>query len=315
MKKQIFEFEKERGFGDLIQDYIFMYKNHFKHIHRLIFRSFIPFIAFFVVIAYFFMKQIKSNNLGSMYSFLDYNKFSFIITSFLALICLWLLSLFCAAFGIEYIYILKERKDTDFSSKEVFSQIRSQFPKYFNFFFSSIVILLLISIPLVLIAVVLMLIPIIGTLALGVLFAMLNVYLVCCFLLYREERSGLWESYKQGLSLVKPKIVIYGLAAYVFQMLMQIFLSFIFFVPALILIFLSVFVLDIEELFYESYWGEILGSAFGGILSIFIIIAAIYMLFFYSLQYFSLIEYKFQENFDASIDKIGSEIDKDEESW
>src|SRR5690625_6137517 len=76
MKKQIFEFEKERGFGDLIQDYIFMYKNHFKHIHRLIFRSFIPFIAFFVVIAYFFMKQIKSNNLGSMYSFLDYNKFS-----------------------------------------------------------------------------------------------------------------------------------------------------------------------------------------------------------------------------------------------
>src|SRR5690554_448023 len=175
MEKLDFTFKKNRKLGELISDYIALFKMIFKHFNKNIITLSLPFAAIFMLLMFYsfsyFVPFIYNSNEPSLGSIIGIAvSFSFLMFFFILII---------SVFGIEYMLLLEEKGNTDFTTGDVFAKIKQNFGKYLLFFLSSILIMLMISIPFGTAAFILAFIPLVGTIAIGILGAMLMLFIYC----------------------------------------------------------------------------------------------------------------------------------------
>ena len=275
-----FTFKKSRSLGDLLSDYISLFKKIFKHFNTNILALSLPFIALFILVIFYFTSFITE---------MIYAPDDFSITLFFSIfaptmLVLFLFFMLVSTFGIEYMFLLEEKGNTDFSTRDIFYRIKKNLKKYVVFFFSSIVVGLMLAIPIGIVYVLLAFIPLLGTLAMGMVSAMLGLFFYCALFLYIQGREQLWDSYKASYYLIKKKIWEYGLASYIFQILVQIILGVLTLIPIVILGIIAFNTIGFDKHFFETFGGKILISIGGSIATLFMIIASIYIISFNVLE-------------------------------
>jgi len=307
MEQINFIFKKTRGFGDLIQDYISLFKIIFKHLNGRIIGIALPFIAVFILAAYY-LTTVFSDLIKSPGDFASVASIAFI--PMILILFLVLFFILISIFGIEYMFLLEERKSMDFTSSDIYKRIKQNSGKYVRFFLSSLVIGLVLLLPLFALSAVLNLIPVFGSLLLGIITACLMLYIYCALFLYIQGRGGLVESYRASFHLVKAKILEYGLASYVFQLMIQIIMVFVILIPAIIIGIIAFSTVGFSDQFLDGFMGKFLVSIGSSIFMLITIFFTIYIILFYVLQYFSLLESSYKEDTLEQIDQIGGTADE-----
>ena len=301
-----FNFKKSRGFGDLFSDYISLFKKIFKHFNANIIALSLPFIALFILAIFYLTSYITD----MIYAPNDFSLTLFFSIFAPSLLIFFLFFMLVSTFGIEYMFLLEEKGSTNFTTRDIFNRIKLNLGKYVVFFFASILVFLMLLIPLGIVYAVLVFIPVIGTLAMGMLSAMMALFFYCALFLYIQNREKIWDSYKASFYLIKKKIWEYGLASYLFQMLVQIILGILTLIPIVILGLIAFNTIGFDQHFFETFSGKILISIGGSILTLFMIIASIYIISFNVLAYFSLLEVSYSEDTLDQIDQIGTTTDE-----
>lgn len=307
MEQINFNFKKTRGFGDLIQDYISLFKIIFKHLNARIISIAMPFMAVFILIAYYLTTVVNeimksAGDLGVMASL-----------AFVPIVLLLLIFLFfilISAFAIEYMFLLEERRDLDFTSSDIYNRIKENAGKYIRFFLSSIVVGIGLLFVIGILGMVFNLIPLVGRIAIGIVTACMTLFIYCALFLYRQDREDLWGSYGASFRLIKGKILEYGAATYAFQVMIQIVMVLIAFIPLIIIGIIAFTTVGFSAQFFDGFLGKFLATIGGSIFMLFLIFFSFYMIGFYVLQYFSLLESSYKEDTLEQIDQIGGTADE-----
>lgn len=314
MEKLNFTFKKSRKLGELISDYIALFKLIFKHFNKNILTIALPFMALFTVFVFFSINYFtelfdtRAERLFGVASGISIFLFlSFIVLIAIIMTCFFLL---VSVFGIEYMLLLEEKGNTDFTFSDVWRNIKSNIGKYILFFLSSILVGFILAIPLSIVYMILVFIPLIGTIGVGILSAMLMLVMYTALFLYIQKRETLWQSYIASFKLVKSKLFEYGLAAYLFQFMVQIILGVLLIIPAIIFFIIGFTTIGFTEDFFHTFGGKFITAAGSSILTLFVIFSSIYLISFYVLTYFSLLEVSLSEETLDNIDQIGSTQDE-----
>ncbi len=296
-----FEFIKNRNIGDLIQDFLSLFKQIFKHFHKNVLGFLLPAMAIFLILFFF----ASSLGVNIFYTEQWDSPVSIASMIIVAIALLFFFSIFISTFALEYVILLKERQNTSFSGVEVWSRIKQNLRKYILFFLSMLVVGLIVAIPFAIVSVILLIIPLIGSIAYGILISCLSVVLVGALFLYREDREVLFGSYMAAFSMVHSKLLSYGLAAYVFRFLMGISLALLTAVPGVILALIAYNTIGFNDDFFVTFTGKLLVSLGGSILMLMITLSTLYGMMFYALIYYSSLEVAHQEGTLQEIEQIG----------
>lgn len=305
MERLDFIFKKERDFGALISDYIDLFKKVFKHFNKSIITVAFPFMAIMMLFGFFSVNYITDLIQND---FLESNILQTFAFLGLVSIVIFFVMILITTFGIEYMLLLEERGSTDFTSKDVMDRIKAHFKKYVLFFLGSIVLGLILSMPIGVVAMILAFIPLLGNIALGILMAMLMLFIYCALFMYLREEKELMHCYREAWSLVKKKIFIYGTAGYVMQFMVQIILMFILMIPTIILAIIAFATVGFTSDFFSSFGGKFIIAVGAGLMGLLFVFSSIYLIGFYVLQYFSLLESTHSEQTMDDIDSIGGDI-------
>lgn len=310
MENLDFTFKKNRKLGELISDYITLYKHIFKHFNKNILTLSLPFVAIIILAVFAFITQVIPT-LNNWYSGVD-NQFIWgtVLAILIAFIFMMILGVTTSTFGIEYMFLLEEKRNTDFTISDILNNVKARIGKYITFFFYSILIMLLLSIPIGIISFILAVIPILGMIATGIFSAMVMLFFYCALFLYIQDRETLGGSYMASFNLIKSKIFEYGVATYLFQFMTQITLGFIAIIPVLILFMIGLFTYGFSADFFQTFGGKFLIATGSALLLLLTIFAGIYMITFAVLQYFSLLEVKYGEETLDDIEQIGNTTDE-----
>ncbi len=306
MEKLDFTFKKSRKLGELISDYITLFKLIFKHFNKNILTLSLPFIAIFMLLMFYSISYITPLVFGSIEPSLP--TILGIAASFGLLMMIFFLIV--SVFGIEYMLLLEEKGNTDFTTGDVFAKIKQNIGKYILFFLCSILVMLIISIPFAIVAFILAFIPLIGTFAIGILAAMLMLFIYCSLFLYLQGKEQLWDSFSASFRLIKSKIFEYGAASYLFQFMVQITLGFVMLIPLIILGVVAFTTVGFNHDFFLTFGGKIIVSLGVSFITLLVVFSSIYLISFYVLQYFSLLEVSYSEETLDDIEQIGSTTDE-----
>lgn len=308
MEQLDFEFIKSRGIGDLISDYFSLLKQIFKHFNKSIFKFILPFLAVFLLLFFlgstlgvdiFYNKEWKTPTV-------------LIILIACGLAILFFYFLFIPTFGIEYMFLLEEKGNTDFTGREVWQNVKKNLGKYIIFFLASILVGLIIAIPVVIVWAILFFIPFLGSIAMGILGSCISVVFISALFLYLKGREGVFDSFPAAYRLVKKKFFAYGLAAYIFRFLLMICLGLLTIIPGIIIAIITYNTIGFNEQVWISFGGKMLLSIGGTILILMGTISTLYSMGMYALIYFSSLETTHKEGTLSQIDQIGHQEDEDE---
>lgn len=307
MENLDFTFKKNRSIGDLISDYITLFKRIFKHLHRVFIPLALVFASLLVIGTFFFLGN-------TLPIFNAYNRASS-VTAILSFeiplnLIIFIFSILVFGLGMEYFILLEERNATDFSFKDVLKRWKGDIGKFILFFLSSLVVILILIIPLGLVGLILVLIPIVGFIGLMILSGIVSLYFNVALMLYLQGRSSLWKSYSDSIQLIYHKMFAYGLASFLFQFLSEIVMGIVLIVPTIILVIIT-FSTGINVDFFTSFGGKFILSIGVALLAIFYVFYSIYLISFYVLEYFSLIEVNYNEETMEDIDQIGKTQNED----
>ncbi|NGM73583.1 ABC transporter permease [Sphingobacterium sp. SGL-16] len=295
-----FEFKRERKLGEFVQDFINLLKVINRHLVSVLFKLLIVPICIVVLIGYYLTTQMRFN---ANFSNVDYFNIgaSFVSLGLLVL----LISIFAFGFTIEYFILLRNRKQIDFGSKEVWLQFRTSIAYYLRFFLAMLVVGVLIALPVAIAALLSAFIPIVGTFATGILFSMIGMWFFTAFMLYREDYYDLIDCFGGAFTLLRTKIFEYGTASYIVSFIFQALLSIITIIPFVIIFVISYNAIGFNNDFFESEWGR--GIATFGSLVVVLLFIVYYMLsvISYGIIYETAKELKFGEDVFARIEKLG----------
>ena len=307
MEKLDFEFIKSRGIGELIQDYLSLFKTIFRHFNSCIFKFILPFLAVFLVLFFF------ASSLGVDIFYSREWRTSSVVIVMLVVISLVALFyfMFIPTFGLEYMFLLKEKGGTGFNGKEVWQRVRSHMGKYIVFFLASIIVMLILAIPIALAGVIFTLIPIAGQIAFGIAMACVLLVFVCGLFLYLEDRETVFDSFLASFRLLKKKLLSYGLTAYIFRILVGICLLLVTIIPTAILAIIAYNTIGFTEQIFISFGGKVMVSILGTLVILLSTISSIYVMSFYTLIYFSSLEATNKEGSMAQLDQIGQSDDEE----
>lgn len=304
MEKLSFIFKKERNFGELFSDYIGLFKLIFKHFNKNIIVVAVPFMAILMVFSFFsisyFVEQFEFGSSDRVVS----TVLIFVSLSFLLFLFMTLISIF----GIEYMLLLEERGETDFGPKDIFASIRKHLSKYIAFFLASTLVIIIAAIPFSIVAVIFVFIPIIGQLALGIIGAIFALYLYCSMLLYLTGKQSLFNSFFASFHLIGKNFLMYGLAGYCMQMIIQIFFGLLVMIPVIVLGVIAFTTIGFNEDFFTSFGGKMMVSAGIALLCLLVTYSIIYIIGFYVLSFFSLLEKTKSEQTIEDIESIGENL-------
>lgn len=295
-----FEFKRERKLGEFVQDFINLLKVINRHLVSVLFKLLIVPICIVVLIGYYLTTQMRFN---ANFSNVDYFNIgaSFVSLGLLVL----LISIFAFGFTIEYFILLRNRKQIDFGSREVWLQFRKSIAYYLRFFLAMLVVGVLIALPVAIAALLSAFIPIVGTFATGILFSMIGMWFFTAFMLYREDYYDLIDCFGGAFTLLRTKIFEYGTASYIVSFIFQALLSIITIIPFVIIFVISYNAIGFNNDFFESEWGR--GIATFGSLVVVLLFIVYYMLsvISYGIIYETAKELKFGEDVFARIEKLG----------
>ncbi len=306
MEKLDFTFKKSRKLGELISDYITLFKLIFKHFNKSILTLSLPFIAIFMLLMFYSISYITPLIFRSTEP--ELSTMIGIAASFGLLMMLFFLIV--SVFGIEYMLLLEEKGNTDFTTGDVFTKIKENIGKYLLFFLSSILVMLILLIPFGILVLILMFIPLVGTIAVGILATMLMLFNYSALFLYLQGKEKLWDSYGASFKLIKSKMFEYGTASYLFQFMVQITLGFVMLIPLIILGIVAFTTVGFHEDFFLTFGGKIIVSLGISFITLLVVFSSIYLISFYVLQYFSLLEVSYSEETLEDIEQIGATTDE-----
>ncbi|MCA5005868.1 ABC transporter permease [Sphingobacterium bovistauri] len=295
-----FEFKRERKLGEFVQDFINLLKVIYKHLVIVLFRLLVIPICLVVLIGYYLSTQMSMN---ANHTNIDYFNVGVSVVSLVLLIML--VSLFAFGFAIEYFILLRNRKNISFTSKDIWLQFRNHIYYYLRFFIAMLVVGVLISIPAALSILLSAFIPIVGSFASGIIFAIIGLWFFSAFMLYRENYVELIDCFGSSFRMLKKKIFEYGLASYVVSFIFQALLSIITIMPLIIAFVIAYNFIGFDNDFFESGLGRAMAT-FGGLVVVLLFIVY-YMLsvISYGIIYETAKELQYGEDVFERIEKLG----------
>ncbi|HMR17867.1 MAG TPA: ABC transporter permease [Sphingobacterium sp.] len=295
-----FEFKRERKLGEFVQDFINLLKMIIGHLGKVMFKMLSLPICGMLLVGYYLSTQF---NMQVNYSSGElFRVISSLLTAFGLMFVIGTLAF---GFAIEYFIILRDRRRLDFDEKDVWQQFRENLGKYFRFLIAAIIVAILAFIPLSILVFACMFVPFVGSIAMGVLFAIVGLWFFTAFMLYREGYYELIDTFNGAYGLLKSKIFEYGLASYVVSFLFQSLLYLISLMPTVIIGLIAYNSVGFNENFFETSFGKILVSVGGSVMTIFFIVYNMLSVLSYGIIYETGKEMVFGENVFERITKIG----------
>ncbi|MDM1296769.1 ABC transporter permease [Sphingobacterium sp. N143] len=295
-----FEFQKERKVGDFVQSFIDLFKLIYKHFVTTVFGlSALP-LAGIALVYYFLSTKITFSANSS--SFEDIDGFTWGALLILALIAL---GLYVYGISIEYFLLLKERKNIAFTGKEVLQNFRANLGRYFMFLLAMVLALIVIFIPLMIVTVISAFIPFVGSFAIGILIAMVGIWLFSSFLFYREGYSDLGSCFTDAYVMLSKKLIQYGVATYIVNFIFQMAVMMISIVPLIIISLISYNFLGMDAAFFDSSWGKLLMTLGGMFVTLFTLFLYMAGVLANGIIYETAKDLKFGERIYGMIDRIG----------
>lgn len=297
-----FEFRKERKLGEFVQDFINLLKIINRHLVAVLLKLLLIPISVVILLGYYISTQISLN---TAYTSVDTVH---VFMSFLVLgIGILLIALLAFGLGIEYFILLRNSKSLNFNSSDILRQFKVHMPMYLRFFLAMLVVGVLISIPAALAIMLSALIPFIGSFAMGVIFAMIGLWFFSAFMLYREGYYDLIDCFGSAFTMLKKKILEYGLASYIVSFIFQALLSIITIVPMAIVFLIAYNSLGYHDDFFASGIGRGIATFGGLFVVLLVIIYYLLSVISYGIIYETAKELQFGEDVFERIDKLGRE--------
>lgn len=297
-----FEFRKERKLGEFVQDFINLLKVINRHLVSVLLKLLLIPISVVILLGYYISTQISFN---TAYTSVDTVH---VFMSFLVLgIVILLIALFAFGLGIEYFILLRNTKSLAFNSSDILRQFRTHLRMYLRFFLTMLVVGVLISIPTAFAVLLSALIPFIGSFAAGVIFAMIGLWFFSAFMLYREGYYDLIDCFGSAFTMLKKKILEYGLASYIVSFIFQALLSIITIVPMVIVFLIAYNSLGYNDDFFASGIGRGVATFGGLFVVLLVIIYYLLSVISYGIIYETAKELQFGEDVFERIDKLGGE--------
>lgn len=304
MELSEFEFKRERKIGEFVQDFINLLKIIWGHLSRELLKILVGPLCIMLLVGYYISTQLNLN--------VDYSSgevVDMIVVFGLAGLCMLIIGVLAFGFTIEYFILLRNRRDLLFSYKDIWQAFKSQSGKYFRFLLGSIVVGIILLIPVGFAVFISALIPIVGSVAVGVVFATLGLWFFTAFMLYREDYYDLFDTYTSAFSMLKEKIAEYGLASYVVTFLFRSLMTLMSIVPLIIIGFIAYNYVGFNNDFFETYIGKILVTFGSTMLTLFFIVYYMLSVISYGIIYETAKELRFGENVFEKIHKIGRRED------
>ncbi|WP_164111448.1 MULTISPECIES: ABC transporter permease [Sphingobacterium] len=299
-----FEFKRERKLGEFVQDFINLLKIIIGHLSKELLKLLIAPLCAMLLIGYYISTQLNLNADYSSGEIVD-----MVLTFGLALFCMLIIGGLAFGFTIEYFILLRNRRDLSFGAKDIWNAFKANISKYVRFLLGSIVVGMIIFIPLAFVLFLSALIPLIGSLAIGVVFAVLGLWFFTAFMLYREDYYDLFDTYTSAFSMLKNKIGEYGLASYIVTFLFRSLMTLMSIIPFIIIGFIAYNYVGFNDSFFDTYIGKILVTLGSTFMSLFFIIYYMLSVISYGIIYETAKELRFGEDVFDKIDKIGRRLD------
>lgn len=295
-----FEFRRERKLGEFVQDFINLLKVINRHLVAELFKLLLVPIALVILMGYYLSTQLSIN---SSYTTVDNSK---VVLGFLALgILILIIALFAFGFGIEYFILLRNRKKLDFTSRDIWNQFRAHLGYYFRFFMAMLIVAILISVPTALAMLLSAFIPFVGSFAIGIIFSAIGLWFFSSFMLYREGYNELIDCFGASFSMLKKKIMEYGLASYIVSFIFQSLLSIITIIPMVIVFLITYNSVGFNEDFFASGLGRGVATIGGLFVTLLVIIYYLLSVMSFGIIYETAKELKYGEDVFERIDKLG----------
>ena len=250
-----FEFRKERKPGEIVQDFVNIVRLISGHFFRTILRLAVAPLCTMLVLIYYGTTKI---NLTTSDGWLA-NKEVILVASLTAF-SLMIASMVFYGLGVEYFLLLKNKRSTQFGTKDVWQAFIKNIRKYFVFFLVTLISFAILFVPLGLIFALLLFVPFIGNFAVGIAMAGVSVWYFCAFVFYREGYMDAHNSLQQTLKLMKYKFFSYGVASYIVSFIFQGMMMMLMIVPSVIIALIAYNVVGFNEGFFDSFIGRILSS-------------------------------------------------------
>lgn len=295
-----FEFRRERKLGEFVQDFINLLKVINRHLVAELFKLLLVPIALVILMGYYLSTQLSIN---SSYTTVDNSK---VVLGFLALgILILIIALFAFGFGIEYFILLRNRKKLDFTSRDIWNQFRAHLGYYLRFFMAMLIVAILISVPTALAMLLSAFIPFVGSFAIGIIFSAIGLWFFSSFMLYREGYNELIDCFGASFSMLKKKIMEYGLASYIVSFIFQSLLSIITIIPMVIVFLITYNSVGFNEDFFASGLGRGVATIGGLFVTLLVIIYYLLSVMSFGIIYETAKELKYGEDVFERIDKLG----------
>lgn len=314
---QQFDLYKKRNFGDYISDTITFLRTYGKHYFGNYFKVNGVFLLVLSAIIFLMSNSFISNTLANLESGRNGTTsgnhsdeaFMMIGIGFIAMMLLMvLLSLVSVTYTVIYFGLLEQHRSNNFSSREIWSGLKSVIGRMFIFFFAS----LLTIIPLTLLLVITFYIREMAILMIPILIILAPAFLSWVSVSYYTfilEKKGFFSSLKQGFEIVKDKFWPIIGATLIISVIVQILQSSVTMIPYVIGIII----------FFTSMQDDQPTEHFGflsiGVSLIFVI--SVFAGYFFNnlmvvnqgLIYYTAQENEFNNAAQLEIDNIGTDIE------
>lgn len=299
-----FEFKKERKVGEFVQDFISLLKMIFPHLFGVMFSLLLLPICAILLLSYYISLQLNFNM-----SYQTIGEQSLLFMFFMAVVLLILIGMLSFGFTMEYFILLRDRLKLDFGVPQVWKAFWTNIGKYFKFLFAAIIVSIILAVPILVCMGVALFIPFVGSFAVGVLYSIIGLYFFIAFMLYREGYKDLTDSFGASYTLIKKKILDYGVASYLVSFIFQSLLFLITMIPSIIIGLIAFNYVGYSLAFFDTLVGKVLVMMGGTILALFSIVYYMLAVISYGLIYETAKELHFGESIFNRISNIGGEGD------
>ena len=295
-----FEFRKERKLGEIVQDFINLLRLVLRHFFQTIFKLAVIPLCCMLVLIYYGTTRINLSTTQDLSESLDI--IGIAISAFLGLV---LVSMVFFGLAIEYFILLKNNRNTDFSSRDVWQAFVRHLSKYLTFLVVAIVAMFILIIPIAVAMLILAFIPLVGSFAMGILGTFVGVWFFCAFLLYREGYVDAGGSLQKTFSMLRKKMIDYSVSSYVVSFVFQVLLMMLSLMPTLILGIIAYNTIGFDNTFFDSLLGRMLVSFGATLVVLLYIVYYMFSVLVYGIIYETIKEIEYGENIYEKIDRLG----------
>lgn len=292
-----FIFFKKRDFSSLISDSIDFFKIYFGNFAKnFIVVNSVLVLGFFVLVSVFLTQNWE--NFKNFEDFVEYASVSFWISISIIVLVFVLILILINSFTMIYVKIASDNPSRkDFTSMEIYEEMRNAFLPILSFSFLSFFIL---GIPYILVSVLLMIIPLVNLISSFVLPMVFAIVWNLSLFKYIFEKKPYFESISSAFEILKVEFWHKVGATMVMNVIIYFALLFVIVLPALLSLgmALSGFFQAIPPLI-----SVILTAVFWGVIMVILLMISNILSIMFMMMYFSENDKKIEQD---DLDKIGT---------